>query len=502
MRMVRLLILTAILLAVVQPAIAEEILFSTGSPLAYDSPDEEAVIRLNVENTLGEDVSGSFTWTVRDRDDPGNTRSFTDRRVIFGDMEYTEFGVRPDEGHDYLVDVSFDYLDADDPGTVYHVALEGISLLPGASGAGPSGGTLESVQTKFTKGSSQGQSGAPQSGSARVSQVRSSPEDLESLAELLEAETLELSEQKEFLKDRVLQSELYASVGGLLEGAGFAPQDLSVTLGRGTASDEFGVMFVNDTAPEIRVSGEMAGNDVLFIAVESPGRLPPVYGIDGNETYRALDSQLLSEGYAVSKTRLNITPEGAAITIGYENGGLKKVANVTVRNGEPVSVVLEDPDGGLHYLFPAVVFVLTAFSAFLLYRGYLRYCRTGQGEEAGPGAGVSSTSPLELLGESHAACADGELKRAFGTAGRALRLHIALRYGGGENSTNLQTLLLLKAGCDPDYAACAEILSVCDAVVYGCAEPDAGVFAEHYRRIRSMIEEDTSGQDGDSLQLA
>lgn len=495
MRIIRLFILAAVLLAVVQPALAGEILLSTGSTVSYGSPDEEAVIRLTVENTLGEDVPGSFTWTVRDRDDPGNTRSFTDRRVIFGDMEYTECAVRPEEGHDYLVDVAFDYLDGDEPDTVYHVALEGIRLIPGAFDGDPAGGTLESVQTKFTKGSSQGQAGAPQSG--RVAQVRGSPEDLESLADLLEVETLELSEQKDLLKDRVLQSELYASVDGLLEGAGFAPQDLGVTLGRGTASDEFGVMFVGDNATEVRVSGEMAGDDVLFIAVEASGRLPPVYGIDANETYRALDSRLVSESYAVSKSFMNITPEGAAIKIDYEHGGLTKVVNVTVRNGEPVSVVLEDPDGGLHYLFPAAVLVLAAFSALLLYRGYLRYCRTGQDEGAGPGAGVSSVSPPDLLGESRAACADGDLKKAFGTAGRALRLHIALRYGGGENSTNLQALALLKAGGDPGYAACVEILSVCDAVVYGSAEPDAGVFAEDYRRIRAMLEEDAAGQDGD-----
>lgn len=507
MRKIRFIILAAVIWAVVQPVFAGEILFSTGSPLLYGSQEEEAVIRVDVKNTLGEDIVGSFTWTVRDRDDSGNTRSFTDRRMIFSDQEYTEFGIQPGGGHDYRVDVTFDYVDGDDPDMVYHVALEGIQLRfeeePGNPDGDSSGETIESVQIKITKGSSQGQAGAPQSGGSssndRASQVKSSPDDIESLSRLLEEETGELSEKKELLKDRVLQSELYASVDELLEHAGFIPQDLGVTLGQGIYNDEFGMSFINESGTETRVSGEMTGDEVLFIAVEVPGRLPPVYSIDRNETYLSLDSELQNEGYAVSKTLMNVTPEGAAITIDYELGGTTRVMNVTVRNGEPVNVVLEDPGGGFHYLFPVAVIVITAFSAFLLYRCYLRYCcRTGQNEGAGMSinAGRASGSPLALLEESYESYVNGELKEAFSTAGRALRLHIALRYSGRENSTNLQALLLLKAGKDPGYSTCAGILSVCDAVVYGRSEPDNELFAEQYRQIRSILDEDrTPGQD-------
>ncbi len=498
MRKTRLIVLAVVIWAVVQPVFAGEILFSTGSPLIYGPEDEEVLIRLDVKNTLSEDILGSFTWTVRDRDDP-DTQSFTDRRVIFSDQEYTEFWVRPGEGHDYLVDVTFDYTDGGDPDTVYHVALEGIHLCfeedPGGFDAGE---TLESVQIKITKGSSQEQAGASQSGgsgsSDRVAQVKSSPDDIESLSQLLEEETGELSEQKELLKGRVLQSELYASVDEVLENAGFTPQDLGVTLGRGIYSDEFGMNFINESGTEIRVSGELAGDEVLFIAVEASGRLPLVYGIDRNETYLSLDSDLQNEGYAVSKTLMNVTPKGAAITIDYEKGGMTKVMNVTFRDGEPVDVVLEDPDGGLHFIFPFGVLVVTALSAFLLYRYYLKYCRrTGQDGRAGTSTDVgASGSPLALLEESYGNYVNGELKEAFSTAGRALRLHVALRYNGGENSTNLQALLLLKAGKDPGYGTCADILSVCDEVVYGCKEPDREVFAEQYRRIRSVLDEDGS----------
>jgi len=503
MRKTRFIVLAVVIWAVVQPAFAGEILFSTGSPLLYGPQDEEVLIRVDVKNTLGEDILGSFTWTVRDQGDP-NTQSFTDRRVLFSDQEYTEFGIHPGGGHDYLVDVTFDYADGDDPDTIYHVALEGIHLRfeeePGSPDGDSFAETLDSVQIKITKGSSQQQAGALQSdGSGSLGQVKSSPDNLESLSQLLEEETLELSEKKELLKDRVLQSEMYGSVDEVLENAGFAPYDLGVTLGQEIFNDEFGMNFINESGTEIRVSGEIAGDEVLFITVETPGRLPPVYGIDRNETYLSLDSDLRSEDYTVSKSLMNVTPEGAAITISYEKGGTTKVMNVTVRNGEPVDVVLEDPDGGFHFILPFAVLVVTAVSAFLLYRCYLKYCRrTGQNEGTGmsTNAGRVSGSPLALLEESYGNYVNGELKEAFSTAGRALRLHIALRYNSRENSTNLQALLLLEAGKDPEYSTCADILSVCDAVVYGCSEPDSELFAEQYRQIRSVLDEECSPEQG------
>ena len=497
MRQTRFIVLAVVIWAVVQPAFAGEILFSTESPLFYGPQDEEVIIRVDVKNTIGDDIFGSFAWTVRDRGNPGNTQSFTDRRVLFSDQEYTEFAIHPGGGHDYLVDVTFDYVDGDDPDAVYHVALERIHLRFGddAVGSDPSGEILKSAQIKITKG--QSQAGALQSGgSGRVPQVRSGPDNIASLSQLLEKETLELSERRELLKNRVLQSAMYGSVGEVLENAGFTPYDLGVTLGQGVYHDEFGMNFINESGTEIRVSGEIAGDTILFVTAEAPGRLPPVYGVDRNETYLSLDSTLRNEGYTVSKSLMNVTPEGAAITIDYEKGGTTRVMNVTVRLGEPVDVVLEDPDGGVHYLLPAAVLVATAFSAFLLYRCYLRYgCRTGQNE----GAGMSiSGSPLALLEESYGNYINGELKEAFSTAGRALRLHIALQYNGRENSTNLQALGLLKAGRDPGYSACADILSACDAVVYGCSEPDPELFAEHYREIRSILDGDrTPGQDAD-----
>lgn len=60
MRKTRFIVLAVVIWAVVRPAFAGEILFSTESPLS-GYWDEEVIIRVDVKNTLGEDIFGSFT---------------------------------------------------------------------------------------------------------------------------------------------------------------------------------------------------------------------------------------------------------------------------------------------------------------------------------------------------------------------------------------------------------------------------------------------------------
>lgn len=490
-------ILAVILLGLIQPVFAGEILLSAENPQTYSPQDEETIIRLDMKNTFGEDVLGSFSWTVRDQDDLKNAQSFTDSRAMFSDQNYTEFGVRPEGGKKYLVDVTFDYFDDADPDMVYHVALEGIQLRPDDETTAP-GTILESVQTKMTKGSSQDQSGTLQQGGsgstdqALLSQVRSGRDDTESLSQILEKEAADLSERKTLLQNRVETSELYTSIDELLEGAGFVRQDLGVTLGQGSCNDEFETSFVNENNSVAHVSGDVKGDEILFLNAEVPGEVLPVYGIEENETYLSLDAELRNDNFTVSKSILNRTPEGAALNIVYEKESLQKTITITVRDGKPVSVVLEDPDDGIHYLFPAMVLVITALSAFLLYRCYVRYCTTWEKEAEGTGIGAENVSnpPLELLEKSYDDYLNGELKEAFSTAGQAVRLQISLRYAGGENRTNLQALTLLGSVQDPDYDRYAGILSVCDAVVYGCREPAKELFVEHYRQIRSLLTKD------------
>lgn len=67
-----------------------------------------------------------------------------------------------------------------------YISASGMTLV----GGDPPGEILESTQIKITKGQSQGQASAPQSGgSGQVPLVRSAPDNIES-GKLLEEETL------------------------------------------------------------------------------------------------------------------------------------------------------------------------------------------------------------------------------------------------------------------------------------------------------------------------
>lgn len=311
------------------------------------------------------------------------------------------------------------------------MALEGIEFRfngdPERSDTGSPGEILESVQTKIKKGSAQKQSGAlPQGRTGRkdlnlIAQVQSGPDNTGSLLHLLEIEEIDLSEKKAALKDCVVTSDLYTSVDAFLEYAGFTPHDLGVTLGQGAYNDEFEIRFINDNTTEVLVSGEIRGDDLLFVNVESPGMVPPVYDISLNETYVSLDSTFRNEGYEVSKFSINVTTDEAAIRVIYERGNLNKGIHITVRDREMVSVVLEDPESGIHFVLPFVVLVITTISAFLCYRGCLRWScknRSDEGVEGIIGAERKADSPLELLEKSYEHYEMGELKKRSAQRGR------------------------------------------------------------------------------------
>ncbi|MDK2974311.1 MAG: hypothetical protein PWP08_682 [Methanofollis sp.] len=494
------LVLLVVAMGLIQPVLAGEIEFSAASPQVFDVRDEEIAVSVDVKNTVGEDVFGSFSWTVRDPNDSSKTQSVTDSRAMFADAASTEFRLRPGGGECYLVDVAFDYQDDTDPDTVYHVALDGIELLfsddPEGAANNASTTVLESVQTKITKGGARTSSGAVGGTSSsagtpvQVAAMPGGPDDTGSLSLILDQDALDLQEEKTRLKGCVTASALYASVDEVLEGAGFSPGDLGVTLGRGIYNDEFETRYVGVNHTEISVSGEASGGKVLFVVVNATGTVPPVYGIKDNATYLSLDAELQSGGYTVRNTVMNVTPGAAAVRIVYDNGGGSRVVNITVRDGAPVSVVLEDPNPGVHYVFPLLLLAVSVAAALLCYRIYVRWSRRSElpGEPGGDAGPEPAASPADLLGEGYDAYLEGALKDAFGKMGQALRLSISQNHGGGKNATNRRALSLLASVHDPDCETYAAILSVCDAAVYGGRTPDAEAFAECYRWARELLD--------------
>lgn len=477
-----------------QPVLAGEIIFTAGSPVIYNSPAEEISIGLGVENTLGEDVYGSFTWTVRDRDDTNNTRSNTDARVIFSDLEHTSFSVQAAEGHEYLVDIAFDYADSVNSDDAYHVSLTGIRVIPGTSINVPDVSVLESVQIRMDKGASQ-QAGSQQSGSESAGGeqvlIKKTDENMESLSKMLENETNNLILEKSHLRGVVNSSAIYTVIDRYLNESGYVPGDLSISPGIGAYNDEFEQVYSGGNESEIKVSGEISGDEILFTGIESEGRMPLLYGVEENATYISLDAGFSDEGYSVTKSVTNITGNASQIEIKYTKGIFEKDIAVMVSDGATISVKVYEPDYGIHFIVPVIVIILTVVCALVFYRVYLRHLRRtkpGPGDCDVLGGAEAEISPSDLLAEGYDKYLCGELKDAVGRVGWALRLNLAVSSGENVCLTNSEALSQLEMNEDPDIDSYSGIFSVCDSVVYGNREPEKNEFIKMYETAKRLID--------------
>ena len=477
-----------------QPVLAGEIIFTAESPMIYNSPDEEVSIGLGVENTLGEDVYGSFTWIVRDLDDTENTRSSTDARVIFSDMEHTSFSIQVAEGHEYLVDIAFDYADSVNSDDAYHVSLTGIRVIPGASADVPDASVLESVQIRMDKGAPQ-QSGTQQGGSEGTGGegvlVKKTDENMESLSKVLENETNNLILEKNRLRGVVNGSAIYPVIDRFLDGSGYTPGDLSISPGVGAYHDEFEQVYSGENESDIIVSGEVSGDEILFTSIESGGRMPLLYGVEENATYISLDDEFSGEGYSVTRSVTNVSGNESQIGITYTKGIFEKDIAVLVSDGDIISVEVHEPDYGIHFVIPVMVVVLTVVCAFVFYRVYLGHLRR---TKPGPGDGdilsrvETGLSPSDLLAEGYDKYLCGELKDAVGRVGWALRLNIAVSSGENVCLTNSEALSQLEKIEDPDIDSYSGILSVCDLVVYGNRKPEKNEFIKIYETAKLLVD--------------
>ncbi|WP_048151304.1 hypothetical protein [Methanolacinia paynteri] len=473
-----------------QPVLAGEIIFTAESPVIYSSPDEEISIGLGVENTLGEDIYGSFTWTVRDLNDADNTRSSTDARVIFADIERTSFAIQPADGHEYLVDIAFDYADSVNADDAYHVSLTGIRVIPDSSvDTAPATSVLESVQIRMDKGAPQ-QSGSERAGGKQVL-IKKTDENMESLSKILENETNNIIVEKNRLKGVVNSSAIYPVIDQFLNESGYNSGVLSISPGLGAYNDEFEQVYSGENESDIRVSGEISGDEILFTGIASEGRMPLLYGVEENATYISFDSEFSDDGYSVTRSVTNITVNASQIGITYTKGIFEKDIAVMVSDGAIISVEVHEPDYGIHFIVPVIVIILTVVCAFVFYRVYLRHLRR---TKPGPDDGDILTrveagiSPSDLLAEGYDRYLCGDLKDAVGRVGWALRLNVSVTSGENVSLTNSEALSQLEKAGDPYAGTYSDVFSVCDSVVYANREPEMSEFVRIYETAKRLVD--------------
>ena len=487
-------ILFVVVVLFFQPVLAGEIIFTAESPVIYNSPAEEIPIGLGVENTLGEDVYGSFTCTVRDRNDAENTRSYTDARVIFSDLEQTSFAIQVAEGHEYLVDIAFDYADSVNSDDAYHVSLTGIRVIPGTSVNFPDASIIESIQIRMDKGAPQ-QSGTQQGGSESADGegvlVKKTDENMESLSKMLENETNNIIVEKSRLRGVVNGSAIYPLIDQFLNESGYNSGVLSISPGLGAYNDEFEQVYSGENESEIKVSGEISGDEIIFTGIESEGRMPLLYGVEENATYISFDSEFSDDGYSVTKSVTNITGNASQIGITYTKGIFEKDIAVMVSEGAIISVETQEPDYGIHFIVPVIIIIFTVVCALVFYRVYLRHLRRrkpGPDDDDIPGRVEAGISPFDLLAEGYDRYLCGDLKDAVGMVGWALRLNVSVTSGKNVSLTNSEALSQLEKAGDPDIGTYSDIFSVCDSVVYANREPEMSEFVRIYETAKRLVD--------------
>ena len=478
-----------------QPVLAGEIIFTAESPVIYNSTDEEISIGLGVENTLGEDVYGSFTWTVRDQNDVDNTRSSTDARVIFADAVRTSFAIQPAEGHEYLVDIAFDYADSVNADDAYHVSLTGIRVIPDSSAdTDPAVSVLESIQIRMDKGAPQQpgtQQGESESAGGEGVLVKKTDENMESLSKMLENETNNIIVEKSRLRGVVNGSAIYPLIDQFLNESGYNSGVLSISPGLGAYNDEFEQVYSGENESEIKVSGEISGDEIIFTGIESEGRMPLLYGVEENATYISFDSEFSDDGYSVTKSVTNITGNASQIGITYTKGIFEKDIAVMVSEGAIISVETQEPDYGIHFIVPVIIIIFTVVCALVFYRVYLRHLRRrkpGPDDDDIPGRVEAGISPFDLLAEGYDRYLCGDLKDAVGMVGWALRLNVSVTSGKNVSLTNSEALSQLEKAGDPDIGTYSDIFSVCDSVVYANREPEMSEFVRIYETAKRLVD--------------
>jgi len=487
------------ILTLAQVVSAGEIIFSTENSVYYADPGEDAGIQVDVRNTFSEDVMGSFTYTVCDQNDNTKTRSFTDTRNIFSDLEHIRFNVKQSSGQDYLIDISFDYFEKDDHSTAYHVKLDGIqihfrddaSTLRRDTDSIP----LSSVQIKMTTPEERQPESQHDNTETRqpdsVPEIKHSQDDTESLSGILEEDMLELREKKEILIKDVRAARTYKEMNDLFAPAGYRPFDLGVTISKGNYHDQFSLNLVNNESPEIRVSGEIISGEIPYITAESEGMIQMGDALTTNKTYQSLSSQLRDENFIVTGSRLNLSAEERSLNIIYEKGITKKEINATIRDNRVISIDLIESDSGVHYIIPILIIAITLISAIIFYTGYRKYAdhfRDIPDTDEIPITEEYAETPVTLLSKSHTDYINNELKEAFSKAGQAARLHISEKYRDNENLTNSQTLRILTDNNDPDYKEYAEVIAACDRVVYAGNAMDAEKYINTYNLLKKIFE--------------
>jgi hypothetical protein len=481
--------LLAVLLAVfgcVTASAAGGITFSTGQSDYTVQVGEEARFPVTVENTLGADITGTFSQSVRFEPDAAPEGSDTATSiqsrpltVFTGEREMAVSAGAAREPGTYSFLIAFEYSDKE----ATRIALPEIRVHVVDAGAeqlnlpNPQESTASSIAAPSGSAGSQGPS-QPQS-DQMPGQL---PQDMGLIRDQALYEHDLLKAMQSALITGLEDDPQVLEIHGILTLHGYVRATVTVDPAL-DGSGTFSLGYRGGSGDTIRVVGSVASNATAYASYGTDQAFVVPDALPANETYRRFADDLAGAGFFPVSAGVNATPDGTFVTVAFIDSG-NRTARITATmvEGDVRSVALEEPPDPLPLAGAGAVCIILLI-AYLV----------RQGRPIVPKKPTLSDTPgdpqrdaLRLLGEARWQYDGGDGKGAYGTAGRALRSYLSHAYGSGSELADGDVLRLLPESED-DVIDVLTILERCAAVSFARSSPRREEFESIVRDIEAII---------------
>jgi len=205
-------------------------------------------------------------------------------------------------------------------------------------------------------------------------------------------------------------------------------------------------------------------------------------------TFLRYDTDLDTEGYAVSGFTVRMNPDNTVVTVSYTRAdGKEAILSADMTNDSVTKITLEKEEEPLWPLLLTFlcILVVCAVSGYYL---YTRYVSSMPVEEPVTETEIqdSHTKAEELLRQAEQARDRNDLKTAYGLAGRALRIYISEQYGNGTEETNMEIIhVYQETGKKTDTIQ--NVLDTCSFVEFARKNGDSDELSSIVSVIRGLI---------------
>jgi hypothetical protein len=506
-----LILLLAVAAALVLPAAAAEITFSSDSSEYYFPLGTAATVPVTVTSTFDHDIEGTIQFTTTEQLQNSGTVMYSTKNRVYSDTVSpgtTQIGL--DGGTSTVekslkVQIVYDYTDtAPVQVTMPEIVIHFVSQVPqqtgqqnpvtSTSGPGtgtvPSGSSVQIVQQSVPAQQQAGRDGTLQQALANSQQAQ----DTNALKEQLQREAQKTQQDKASFEEALGNDPLLSSVNETLAADGFTRQSLSSNPSSGN-SGSFAMEYRNAAGESVSLGGSMEKGKVPSVKEQSKAPVNVTAPLASNVTYQAMAQQLRDKGYQRNSTALDLSASGITANLTFQDPqGKQAFINATTSNGNVTQISLETekeaPFDYLPVLAGIVIGAIVLVAAWVLYRKLrnrppVRLATASEGLSGEPFD--HRRAARDLLVRAEAAFREERRADACGLAGQALRLFLSCENGVRRELTNAELVALLRSK-GRDTGNVHEILSQCADVEFARGVVDEPEFAALAAGIRKMID--------------